>query len=225
MKFIDYKVNTGYMNMQIDSDLLNSTINNNLKEPIFRLYGWKPACVSLGRNQDNNFLDKEFLKSNGIDVVRRLTGGRALLHDKEITYCYISPADIIPNGDNVTESYKYISSILIDIFHLFDINLEIGGLSRHITKNNYCMSISTGADLCYQGKKFIGSAQCRKNGYIMQHGSILLDLNKNLSDKIFNEPTDYSSIITLKEINPNFSVEKIISEIKTYLYTNGNAQL
>ena len=59
MQFVDYETKTGEENMQIDSDLLEYAIKNKLEEPIFRLYGWKPACVSLGRNQNDDFLDKE----------------------------------------------------------------------------------------------------------------------------------------------------------------------
>lgn len=209
MRFIEYKVDTGRNNMQIDSDLLDEAVRINKREPIFRLYGWSPACVSLGRNQDDKFIDKTLLDKYNIDCVRRLTGGRALLHDKELTYSYITPADIIENGENITESYKYISGLWIEIFKDLGIELTIGGAPRHITKNNYCMSVSTGADLCYQGKKFIGSAQCRKNGYILQHGSILFDYNKTFLDEIFQEKTDYSTIISLKEINPDITISDI----------------
>ncbi len=100
--------------MQIDSDLLENAIKTQTKEPIFRLYGWSPACVSLGRNQKSDFVDEKFLADNGIDVVRRLTGGRALLHDDEITYSYVCPVTALKNGQNVVESYKEISQILID---------------------------------------------------------------------------------------------------------------
>ena len=81
--------------MKIDEELLNSAINEKLNYPIFRLYGWSPACVSLGRNQNDNFIDTKVLKSKGIDVVRRLTGGRALLHDDEITYSFICPVSYL----------------------------------------------------------------------------------------------------------------------------------
>ena len=216
MKFIDYGVYNGFENMKRDSDLLDESISQMCTEPVFRLYGWSPACVSLGRNQNDEFIDKTFLKANGIDCVRRLTGGRALLHDKELTYSYITPAHLINNGENVTESYKYISGLWIDIFKLLDIELTIGGLERHISKNNYCMAVSTGADLCYKGKKFIGSAQCRRNGYILQHGSILLDYDKPFLNKIFNEKTDFSTIISLKEIDPNLTLDKIVSAVKKY---------
>ncbi len=217
MQFIDYKIQTGKDNMQIDSDLLDAAIQNNYTEPVFRLYGWKPACVSLGRNQDNTFINQEILKHYNIDCVRRLTGGRALLHDKELTYSYISPISIIPNGDNVSESYKFISNIWIQIFKYLNIELSIGGAPRHITKNNYCMAVSTGADLCWKDKKIIGSAQCRKNGYILQHGSILLDYDKNKLETIFDEYTDFSTITTLKEINPKLTLADVINAAKSYL--------
>ena len=102
--------------MKKDSELLDNAIKNSLREPIFRLYGWSPACVSLGRNQKSDFLDGDFLKENNIQVVRRLTGGRALLHDNEITYSFVCPASNLKNGENVVESYKEISQIFIDKF-------------------------------------------------------------------------------------------------------------
>lgn len=220
MKFIDYTVNTGKKNMLIDSDLLESAINKNSQEPVLRLYGWSPACISLGRNQDDSFLDKDFLSKNNIDFTRRLTGGRALLHDNEITYSFIIKAASIPNGENVQSSYKSISGIWIDIFKNLGIDLTIGGCERHISHNNYCMSISTGADLCYKNKKFIGSAQCRKNGYILQHGSILFDYNKSLIDEIFRENTDFNNIVTLKEINQNISPEMLVDAVKSFVKTS-----
>lgn len=214
MKFIPYDVKTGQENMQIDSDLLEYAIKNQLKEPIFRLYGWSPACVSLGRNQKSDFLDLEFLKQNNIDYVRRLTGGRALLHDDEITYSYICPASFLENGENVVNSYKEISKILIDAFKKLDIELNFGGTKKVKGHMDYCMLVSTGADLCYQNRKLIGSAQFRKEGYILQHGSILYDYDKELLEKIFKEEVDTSSIISIKEINPKITKNDIIEMLR-----------
>ena len=210
IKFIPYEVKTGQENMQIDSDLLDYAIENNLDYPIFRLYGWSPACISLGRNQDDSFIDKQFLKDTGIDLVRRLTGGRALLHDNEITYSFICPVNYLKHGENVTKSYIEISRILIDKFKKIGIELDFGGNKKVSTKFDYCMLISTGADLCYEGKKLIGSAQCRKNGYILQHGSILYDYDRNLLEKIFHENVDTNSITSIREINPALSKKEII---------------
>lgn len=210
-KFIPYKVCSGEENMRIDNELLEQSIQNFSTEPIFRLYGWSPACISLGKNQSDSFIDKSFLKTNGIDLVKRLTGGRALLHDNEITYSYICPVQSLKHGENVVKSYIEISQILIEKFKDIGITLDFGGDKKVQTKFDYCMLISTGADLCYKGKKLIGSAQCRKNGYILQHGSILYDYNRELLEKIFNEKIDTSSITSIKEINSALTKEEIIS--------------
>lgn len=210
MQILPYSINSGQKNMDIDSALLENAISTNAKLPIFRLYGWAPACVSLGRNQDDSFLNKDVLKKYNIDVVRRLTGGRALLHDNEITYSFVCPVSYLENGEHVVSSYKEISQILIEKFKKLDIELEFGTLKALKTNHDYCMLISTGADLCYKNKKLIGSAQCRKNGYILQHGSILYDYDKNLLEEVFGEKFNDNEVTSIKEINPNLTKEEII---------------
>ncbi len=210
MKFIDYSVNNGQENMRIDAQILDDAIKSQTREPVFRLYGWSPACVSLGRNQKDCFLDYEYLSSLGLEVVRRLTGGRALLHDDEITYSVVCPATYLKNGANVVESYKEISQILIEKFAQAGIELPLGADKGVHTKFDYCMLVSTGADLCYKGKKLIGSAQFRKEGYILQHGSILYDYNREFLEKIFKETVSTDEITSIKEINPSLSREDII---------------
>ena len=215
VKLIPYSINSGEDNMRIDNELLDNAITNQKKEPFFRLYGWEPACISLGRNQSDAFIDKQFLKDTGIDLVKRLTGGRALLHDNEITYSFICPVEYLRYGENVIKSYIEISQILINKFKKIGIELDFGGGKKVNTKFDYCMLISTGADLCYQGKKLIGSAQCRKQGYILQHGSILYDYDKELLEKIFKERVNPSEITTIREIRPDLTKEtliKILSE-------------
>ena len=95
VRFIPYSVHSGEDNMRIDNQLLEESVFNKSKEPVFRLYGWSPACISLGKNQSDAFIDKQFLKDTGIDLVKRLTGGRALLHDDEITYSFICPVEYL----------------------------------------------------------------------------------------------------------------------------------
>ena len=97
MIYYGYSINSGADNMRIDSEILDRAIEQKSKEPVFRLYGWSPKCISLGRNQKDTFLTGE------IDSVRRLTGGRALLHDNEVTYSYVAP---IKEGQSLVESYK-----------------------------------------------------------------------------------------------------------------------
>ena len=213
--YLPYRVNSGQVNMDKDAQILNSAIESGSDEPIFRLYGWNPPCISLGRNQRDDFLDMDFLKNHNIDVVRRLTGGRALLHDNEITYSFVCPETYLENGQHVVSSYKEISQILIDKFRLFGIELDFGTAKAVKTGFDYCMLISTGADLCYKNKKLIGSAQCRKNGYILQHGSILYDYDRNLLEQIFKEDIDCGDITTIKEINSKLTNEEIIEILST----------
>ena len=213
MKYVKFGTYTGQENMQIDSDLLDDAIQNQSKEPIFRLYAWAPKCISLGRNQKDDFIKN---KGKSIDVVRRLTGGRALLHDNEITYSCIMPA---PEGVSVNDSYKEISGILIDFFKTLGIALDFGENKKISTKFDYCMLISTGADVCYQGKKIIGSAQFRKQGYILQHGSILFDYDKEFLEEFFGEKVQ--GITTVKEILPNLRKENFVSLLEEYIIKKG----
>ncbi len=213
--YLPYRVNSGQVNMDKDAQILNSAIESGSDEPVFRLYGWNPPCISLGRNQRDDFLDMDFLKNHNIDVVRRLTGGRALLHDNEITYSFVCPETYLENGQHVVSSYKEISQILIDKFRLLGIELDFGTAKAVKTGFDYCMLISTGADLCYKNKKLIGSAQCRKNGYILQHGSILYDYDRNLLEQIFKEDIDSGDITTIKEINSKLTKEEIIEILST----------
>lgn len=209
MKYYGFSTHTGEDNMQIDSDILENAIATNLQEPIFRLYAWEPKCISIGRNQKDNFL------TGNISAVRRLTGGRALLHDDEITYSCVTPISAIPNGEGITESYKYISGILIDFFKTLGVELNYGENKRISTKFDYCMLLSTGADVCYNGNKIIGSAQFRKNGYILQHGSILFGYDKELLEKLFNE--EVKGITTVKNILPNMTKNEFVKLLEEYI--------
>ena len=212
MKYLGFSVNSGSLNMEIDAQMLEQAISTSEKDILFRLYGWSPKCISLGRNQKDDFLTGE------IDAVRRLTGGRALLHDDEITYCCVAPADAIPNGQSVVDSYKYISGILIDFFKTLGVELDFGENKRVSTHYDYCMLLSTGADVCYKGQKIIGSAQCRKNGYILQHGSILFGYDKELLENLFHE--EVKGIVTVNEILPTLTKEEFVKKFEKFLLLN-----
>ncbi len=209
MKYLGYSINTGAENMRLDEEMLEDAIVKHSNEPVFRLYGWSPKCISLGRNQKEDFLTGE------IQAVRRLTGGRALLHDDEITYSCVVPISFIPNGESVAASYKYISGILIDFFKTLGVKLDFGENKKVSTHFDYCMLLSTGADVCYKGQKIIGSAQCRKQGYILQHGSILFGYDKELLEHLFNEKVQ--GIVTVREILPKMTKEKFLSKFENFI--------
>ncbi|MCM1004460.1 MAG: lipoate--protein ligase family protein [Candidatus Gastranaerophilales bacterium] len=209
MKYVKFGTYTGKENMQIDSDLLDEAIASGSTEPVFRLYAWNPKCISLGRNQKD-----DFIQGANIDCVRRLTGGRALLHDDEITYSCIMP---VPDGVSVNDSYKEISGILIDFFKTLGVELDFGENKKISTKFDYCMLISTGADVCYKGKKIIGSAQYRKQGYILQHGSILFGYDKAFLEELFEE--EVQGITTVKEILPDITKDEFVKKLENYILT------
>lgn len=199
----DWEILTGKENMEKDLSMLDFAIKNSSNDLFIRFYGWMPKCISLGRNQ------KDFDFNTKVDVVRRPTGGRALLHDNEITYCVVGK---IKDNQSVIETYKMISTVLINGFKKLGIELNYAGEKGGNQK--YCMNISSGADICYKGKKFIGSAQFRKEGYFLQHGAILKDVDYEFLKNTFNEEIEKEKIITLKEINPNLDDKTIIKALK-----------
>lgn len=188
--------------MAFDEWLLDDSIQN-LSEPVLRFYGWSEPTLSFGKNQDIPPMTK-------FPYVQRITGGRALLHDNELTYCFVCHQDFLDNGGCVISSYKEISEALVLGFANLGVELGFPEYKRVSVQRGYCMNLSTGADLSYQGKKFIGSAQARKRGYILQHGSILLDYDKGLLENIFGEKLE--DVISLKEINPALCDTKILCE-------------
>jgi lipoate-protein ligase A len=214
MRIIDYKENTGKYNMDFDLEMLNQSVREKDKEPVLRFYGWSPACVSLGRNQAENKINNEYCREHDIDIVKRVTGGRGLLHDDEVTYSFVCPIDFLNAGDSVINSYKEISSAIIEGFKNIDINLELGGKKKVEASHDYCMLLSTGADLSYNGKKLIGSAQYRTQGYLLQHGSVLFSYNKEVIENIFNEKTNENSITCINEINTKLTRYDITEAMK-----------
>ncbi len=213
-KLITYSENIGKYNMDYDAFLLDEAIKLQIKEPVLRFYGWKPKCVSLGRNQNFESINYQYCKENNIDIVKRITGGRGLLHDDEVTYSFICPIDFINNGNTIINSYKEISSAIIQGFQHLNIELCLGGKKKADASHDYCMLLSTGADLCYENKKLIGSAQYRTQNYLLQHGSVLFSYNKSLLENIFNEKINSNYITCVNEINSNLDRNNIIDAVQ-----------
>ena len=151
--------------------------------PTIRLYGWTPPAVSLGYFQKaENAINFEACKKRGVDVVKRLSGGRAVLHDKELTYSLICPEGTPPFGKTILETYRTISLCLISA--LKNLNLDVKWVTskekyssfRHLNdKTVSCFSSPSWYEITVEGKKICGSAQKRGGGVWMQHGAILLE--------------------------------------------------
>ena len=211
--YIPYSVHSGDFNMEYDEELLNTAIEKALHEPILRFYGWSPACVSLGRNQSDEHINKSFCRYHKIDIVKRLTGGRALLHDNELTYSFVCPADFLKHGESVINSYKEISGAIALGLRKAGIQAEFPQNKKASTNFEYCMSLSTGADLSYNGRKIVGSAQFRKHGYILQHGSLMFDYDSELIKNIFGENPQEDKITTINQIS-SLKLDELCSFLK-----------
>ncbi len=178
LRVIDTGYKNAFMNMAIDEALLTS------KLPVLRFYRWKPAGLSLGYFQDINKIDVEQCKKLGIDVVRRLTGGDAVLHDKELTYSFIIGEELMPKG--VIDSYKVISKGILNAFGCIGLKAKMNDEIDKNKKSDICFNNPSWYELTINNKKVVGSAQKRVNGKILQHGAILLDVNINRLVSLFN---------------------------------------
>lgn len=177
---------TGARNMAIDEAVIESVAAGG--PPTLRFYGWEPAAISLGYFQDfDSEVDEAACQSLGIDIVRRLTGGRAILHDVEVTYSLvISEAHpLIPRS--ITESYRVISEGLVRGLELLGLKAKMTVPPRRargspLGSSPACFDAPSWYEVTVGGKKIIGSAQVRRRGVVLQHGSIPLDLD---ADKLF----------------------------------------
>ena len=181
-RYLDTGFLSGYENMAIDEAIFLSC-QQGKSLPTIRLYGWTPPAVSLGYFQKaENAINFEACKRRGVDVVKRLSGGRAVLHDKELTYSLICPEGTPPFGKTILETYKTISMCLISA--LKNLNLDVKWVTskekhssfRHLNdKTVSCFSSPSWYEITVEGKKICGSAQKRGGGVWMQHGAILLE--------------------------------------------------
>lgn len=180
--YIDSGPNLGVYNMALDEELL-ARAQAGEDRPVLRLYAWQPPAVSLGRFQKSETaVNAEACKRLGYDIVRRITGGRTVLHDKELTYSIIARTDNPLFPANVLGTYKVIAAGLLAGLRNLGIPAELvsrGG--RHAervdtkAKDAACFSSPSWHELLVHGRKIVGSAQRRVSGAFLQHGSILMD--------------------------------------------------
>ncbi len=150
-----------------------------------RLYGWDPPCLTLGRHQGSAAADPEFCRHHGIDIVRRPTGGRAVLHHLELTYAVIAPLGrgVLPRG--LQEAYRLMCGALLRACGHFgiagqlssdEVNLQLPGPRSTVP----CFKAPAGGEVVVDGRKLIGSAMRAHGEAILQHGAILLDWDGSL---------------------------------------------
>jgi lipoate-protein ligase A len=167
---------SGPENMAIDEAILRE-VRLGSSPPTLRLYSWHPACLSLGYSQAAGEVDLDRLQDRGWDIVRRLTGGRAILHTDEITYSIAArPGNPHFSGD-ILESYRHLSQGLIAGLILLGLHPEVQGEISHpktARVNPVCFEVPSSYEITIDGRKLVGSAQVRRKGGMLQHGSIPL---------------------------------------------------
>ena len=190
-RFIDSGPASGAENMAVDEGLLREAVTPGAL-PVLRFYTWSPPAVSLGRFQDKErAVNAEACQQRGFDIVRRITGGRAVLHCDELTYSVIarSDSDLFPN--DILGTYKVIATGLLAGLHELGIVAEMvsrsgrhAGMVKSSPQEPACFSSPSWYELLVKGRKIIGSAQRRVGGAFLQHGSILIGYDPALEAEV-----------------------------------------
>lgn len=182
---------TGALNMALDEAIMMS-VGRGLAPPTIRFYHWSPPAVTLGYFQSlEKEIDLPACQKAGIDVVRRLTGGRAVLHHRELTYSLVAPEGDPKVAGSVLQSYLSISRGLLEGLAGLGVKAELteGTKSREFN-SAACFDTPSWYELVVGGKKLVGSAQTRRNGCLLQHGSIPVQTDVDLLFSILRFPSE-----------------------------------
>lgn len=170
--------------MEFDRALLESASDDGFI-PTMRFYRFRPSALTIGRFQDLAEIDLHACREHGIEVARRPTGGKAILHLDDFTYSVVLPAQAgLP--ENTLEAYAILSRGIILALQSLGLYtaITINGDRGYMKAGGACFAATTGADLKYEGRKICGSAQLRRHGALLQHGSILIKDHSQLLFKL-----------------------------------------
>jgi lipoyl(octanoyl) transferase len=168
---------TGGWNMAVDEVLLDGVAEGSAP-PTLRFYEWAPPCLSLGYFQPFEVVDVDGCRSLGVDVVRRPTGGRAILHDRELTYSVALPLSLLGSDGGVLPSYHRLSLALERGLNRLGIPVVLAPENAAQPGPDHgpvCFDRPSAHEILLDGRKLIGSAQVRRATAILQHGSILIE--------------------------------------------------
>lgn len=174
--------------MAVDHALLDAI--QNTKRAFLRLYRWRPACLSFGRNQPaRGFYDEQAARDLGIEIVRRPTGGMAVLHADELTYAVAAPIDLLGGP---RQSYHRINAALVAGLQKLGVpaSLAAGGKRSAFGAVHPCFAEPAAGEVVAAGQKLVGSAQRCEKRALLQHGSILLDGSQDVVARLTTEPFD-----------------------------------
>ncbi|MFT4580121.1 MAG: lipoate-protein ligase A [Nitrospinales bacterium] len=206
-RIIQDSLGDGALNMITDRAILMAC-NEGKVPATLRLYGWQRPTLSIGYSQEiSQYIDLESCERNNIPVVRRFTGGRALLHQYEMTYSVIAPIPHPAFPGSLRGSFERISQAILE-------SLRIGGVEGATVagKNNIrdvsgrspaCFSMANHCEIVVRGKKLVGSAQRRLRSAFLQHGSIILDMAPNLTHTLLKYSSETQKQAVLDSLISN----------------------
>jgi len=212
----------GSWNMAVDEALFQATDSGAEAGPVLRLYAWSPACLSLGYHQDfETACDEAYLASRGFSAVRRPTGGKAVLHDDELTYAVIAPTgELFPGG--LIESYARIAAALAKSLASLGLRVELKARAAAIAPNGAapCFLVPSTKEILVEGKKVVGSAQVRGRCAFLQHGAIPLRLDyEALAMATRNGPTEAAAyrgaFAGLADFIPRLSIARLRKALRS----------
>ena len=206
----------GTYNMALDEALMRRA--GRTGEAVFRVYGWSAPTLSLGRNQRaRDCYDLEAAAARGIGFVRRPTGGRALLHHREVTYGVTMPLD----STSARDAYDFINDVLI---------AALGRMGVAAARAPQAVSLPPGLRPCFDvpaeheivvgGRKLVGSAQWRKDGALLQHGSILVRDDQALIEELLQAalPAPTTAAATLHDaLGRDPTTDEVAEELRQSL--------
>jgi len=186
----------GAWNMALDRAIQLSCDSGD-SPPTLRLYRWLRPTVTLGRFQKSETIDRAYCATNGIDVVRRFTGGRGVLHDDELTYSLVcGTRDGIPRG--VAASYRVLCAALAEAYRILGVEAALTATARGDRSSAACYLHATSADLSIGAQKLSGSAQVWSGDTVLQHGSFTISRDVAAESRVFRLDEDAAALLATR---------------------------
>lgn len=184
--------------------------------PTLRLYGWDCLSVSLGSFQPLDDIDDAYCAAHGISVVRRPTGGRAILHGDELTYSFSAPVGGI-FGDKLMDAYAALSAAFLLVFQRIGLDVVLKSRpvpGKSLTRSSRCFASVSFGELTVEGRKIIGSAQKRWPDGFLQQGSIPFAVDQDAASRVFRSGSGDNDAIGLKYLLDNFNAGRFSQLIR-----------
>ncbi|WP_449257919.1 lipoate--protein ligase family protein [Chlorobium limicola] len=219
---IDSGRSSGRWNMEFDRRLMKAFLDGRFQARygegscVWRFYAWHPSAVTLGYNQDPGSIDSERCSAEGIDIVRRPTGGRAVLHAEEFTYSFIAET-----AEQNAVIYRMVHEVILHALETLGVHAEFCRSSLDLSRGTAipvtCFTASARYELQAEGRKLVGSAQRRTGNVLLQHGSLpFTQAHKKLSRLVAVHDNREAATILAEMERKTVSLEELLGYIPAY---------